>query len=122
MTPPIPVPADPGQAPIDPGPTPVPVPAPAVGVTHPTPDTAPATTDRPHFVRIQEGQPDLCGQCGQAWPCPDFQQQIAGAVRLAGAAPEAESVVSLDRAAQVAGMTTAEFLERAAALNTDRLP
>lgn len=88
-------------------------------------DGPPATTtDRPHFLRMIEGDPGppVCGQCGMTWPCqsnrtgaPEAPDGSAGRVYSGGVMP-------VELAAEAAGVPADELQRRAAGLLAERLP
>lgn len=83
---------------------------------------APVAIDRPHFPRtVLDGtghERTVCGQDGQTWPCPGFQQQQEAAAAPTGFLPtggrytEPAAQVSLEAAARAAGMSPEELQAR----------
>lgn len=88
--------------------------------------------DRPHFIRLLDGQDPseaVCGQDGEPWPCQAMQKlttaslanqrgdmielpiQQAGNLNISG---DAGSMITLEQAAQAAGVTVEEMRQRVA--------
>jgi len=59
----------------------------------------------PHFIRNVEGQPEVCGQDGETWPCAAWR-------KLSQPDPDPTGTVSLEQAARAAGMTPEELQRR----------
>lgn len=82
--------------------------------------------DRPHFARLLDGQDPseaVCGQDGEPWPCPDAQKLTVASladqrgqhVNTSGMVPgDTGPMLTLEQAAQAAGVTVAEMQERVA--------
>jgi hypothetical protein len=63
--------------------------------------------DRPHFIRNVDGV-ELCGQCAQPWPCPQYVQDHPEA--LASSTPS--GLVELADVATATGLTVEELRSR----------
>lgn len=80
------------------------------------------STDRPHFVRMVEGEPDVCGQCGLLWPCPSTQAGAPDNPDGSAGRVYSGAVMPVELAAEAAGVPVQELQQRAAGLLADRLP
>lgn len=65
----------------------------------------------PHFLRNVNGE-EVCGGCGNAFPCPAYGAMTRQSALLEGLAPAAELLPTMTEAAQAAGMDLDEFAAR----------
>lgn len=116
MTPPIPPEREPQEKPAGPV---------SAGLPPAFQPAAPVVLDRPpshlttaesfgnevdgklHFIRNVEGQPEVCGQDGEPWPCAAWR-------KLSQPEPDPTGTVSIEQAARAAGMTPEELQQRLA--------